>query len=418
MSVIRKLRAEQDEAARKARELMGKAKAEERELTQEERAEIQGHLDEAKRCKAKIEGIQERDELEAEIERMAGQTSGTRDADLSRRAAARTEGGRVLGLGEQFTESEAYRRIAGLDRGSDGRPSRFSTGAITLRGEVVTTGNLSAGQLIAPDRRTDILPILFPQLTIADLLGAGRTDSNQIIVPTETVATNAAAAIAEGDLKPQSTIRFATVTESVKKIATSMKLSDESITDIPYLQTYIEGRMRLFVRQEEEDQILNGDGTGANLLGLRNRSGLTAAQARGTDSNFDAIFKQIRKIMLASFLMPDGIVLNPANWTAMALAKDSTGQYLGVGPFSAQAVPMRLWGLPVVETTSITAGSAFIGAFRAAAALIRRGDGVTVEMTNSNEDDFLRNLIALRAEERAALAVYRPAAFGAVTGLE
>lgn len=417
MSVIRKYKAEQQQAANKARAIMAKAQEEQREWTAEERAEIEGHLAEARNLKAKIERAEADQDLAAELERMSGTTAATREADTARAEAPRGRRDEILSLGEQFTESEAFRRVLGMDRQQDGRPSRFSTGAIQLRGEVVTTGNLSAGSLIVPDRQAGILPILFPALTIADLLGSGRTDSNSIIVPTETVATNAAAAIEEGALKPQSTLRFAPQTEPVKKIATSMKISDETLEDVPYIRSYVDGRMRFFVRQEEEDQVLNGDGTGANLLGLRNRVGLTPAQARGADSNFDAIFKTITKVMLASLLAPDAIVLNPLNWQTMQLAKGTDGRYLGGGPFDAAAAP-RLWGLPVVPTTAMAAGNALVGAYRAAAAIIRRGAGVTVEMTNANEDDFLRNLVALRAEERLALAVYRPAAFAHTTGLE
>jgi HK97 family phage major capsid protein len=83
---------------------------------------------------------------------------------------------------------------------------------------------------------------------------------------------------------------------------------------------------------------------------------------------------------------------------------------------ASSATTDNLWGLPVVVTTSATVGTAVVGAFNTCAEVFRKG-GITVEATNSNENDFLTNLIAIRAEERLALAVYRPAGFSTVTGL-
>ena len=161
--------------------------------------------------------------------------------------------------------------------------------------------------------------------------------------------------------------------------------------------------------------MLNGSGVGANITGLLARTGLAAAQLRGTDSNADAIFKQIYAIFNSSFLMPDGVVINPTNWQTIALSKDANGNYLASGPFSgAQAT--RIWGLPVAVTPSIAAGTALVGAYKQAAQVFRKG-GVRVEASNSHSDFFVKNLVAIRAEERLALAVYRPGALGTVTGL-
>ena len=117
-----------------------------------------------------------------------------------------------------------------------------------------------------------------------------------------------------------------------------------------------------------------------------------------------------------SGLMPDGHVMNPINWQTIQLMKDSSGAYMGGGPFMSPPVP-RLWGLPVVVTPTIAAGLGLVGAFRSAAQVFRKG-GIRVEASNSHDDYFIRNLVAIRAEERLALAVYRPGAFGTVTGLD
>ena len=189
----------------------------------------------------------------------------------------------------------------------------------------------------------------------------------------------------------------------------------EMLEDQEQTNSYVDGRLRLGLDLAEEDQLLNGDGNSPNLTGLLNRSNLASAQARGSDTNADAIFKQIMAIMASSFLMPDGIVISPTNWTTIVLTKDGSGQYYGAGPFAATQAPV-LWGLPAAVTPVITGNVALVGAYRQAAQrFVRRG--ATVTATNSHSDFFTKRLVAIMAEMREGLAVYRPGAFGKVTGL-
>jgi HK97 family phage major capsid protein len=180
------------------------------------------------------------------------------------------------------------------------------------------------------------------------------------------------------------------------------------IQDVPYVQGQVNGRLVFFVQQKEEQQLLNGAGTGSELLGLLNRSGLTAAQAKATDTAIDAIYKEITKIRTSAFVDPSAIVMHPTDWQGIRLSKDANNQYFAGGPFtgaygvgagnndrSVLGTGDNLWGLPVVVTTSATAGTAVVGAFNTCAEVFRKG-GITVEATNSNENDFLTNLIAIR----------------------
>ena len=121
------------------------------------------------------------------------------------------------------------------------------------------------------------------------------------------------------------------------------------------------------------------------------------------------------KVFNASFVMPDGHVINPANWQTIQLAKDANGQYYGMGPF-AGVQPPTLWGLPVAVTPSIVANTSLTGGFKSSAQIFDHG-GLRVDVSNSHSDFFIKNLVAIRAEERLALAVYRPLAFGTATGL-
>ena len=178
------------------------------------------------------------------------------------------------------------------------------------------------------------------------------------------------------------------------------------------------------VRRVEEAQLLNGNGTSPNMSGLLNRPGLATAVVTAAGLTavkaMEGIFNQITALRSVSFVEPDAVVIHPNDWQTIRLGKDSQGQYYAGGPFTGaygNAGPSnvnQIWGLKAVITTAIAQGTALVGGYQECAQIFRR-QGLTVEMTNSNVDDFVNNLITLRAEERLALAVYRPAGFGRVT---
>lgn len=264
---------------------------------------------------------------------------------------------------------------------------------------------------------------LIPQerLTIADLCLPGTTTSSKISYLQEQSYTNAATTVAEGATKPEATFELEEVDSPVKKIAVTAKISDEMLQDYDYIRTYVDGRLRFMVEEREEAQLLSGNGTNPNLTGFLATSGVQT-QAKGSDSAADAIHKAITKARVIGKAEPSAGVMHPYDWERIALTKDANGQYLAGGPFYApygngayNSVP-RIWGLPLVITTAISEGTGLIGAFSSQAQVFRR-TGITVETTNSNEDDFKKNLVAIRAEERLALCVYRPAAFVQITGL-
>jgi HK97 family phage major capsid protein len=285
-----------------------------------------------------------------------------------------------------------------------------------LQSTLMDTTAGSGGPLMIPEYLPGVVPVLFRRLTVADLLASGTTDSNAIIYMKELAATNAGAATTEGALKPESTITFVQATDPVRKIATFLSVTEELMEDAKAMASYLDARLRLFIGLAEEDELLNGAlNTAPHISGIMNRAGLTTPQARGADTNIDALFKAYTTLASTIFVMPDGFVMNPINWQTVQLTKNANGNYLGMGPWVGAQQP-SLWGLPGAITPAIVANTALIGAFKTQAQFFRKG-GLRVETSNSHSDYFQRNQIAVRAEERGALCVYREAAFEKVTGL-
>ena len=257
------------------------------------------------------------------------------------------------------------------------------------------------------------------RLQVADLFSQGTTDTAAISWLTEGTLEGDFGFKGEGEDKPQIHLGDPVVTTSpYKKVCGFMQFSDEMLEDFAFLVSEINGRGVYQLQLAEEGALLNGDGTGANLHGVLKTSGVQAV-SKGTDTEADAIFKGVSAIGRTTGYTADAVVLNPADYEKLRLAKDNNGQYFGGGIFTGaygsdgmQLYP-GVWGLNTVVTPAITAGTARVGAFKDAATLYRRG-GIRVETTTAHADTFVKDVVTTRIEERILLAVRQPAAFASV----
>ena len=272
----------------------------------------------------------------------------------------------------------------------------------------ITSDPSSAGSTIAPDRRTGIVAAPDRRLTVRDLLTPGTTNSNLIQYVRETGFQNMAATVAEGAAKPKSDITFDLVAQAVVKIAHYVKASTEILSDSPMLQSYIDGRLRYGLALKEEAQLLNGSGVGNNLNGIYTQAVAYAAPiAVANATRIDVLRLALLQSELAEY-PSTGIVLHPSDWAAIELQKDTTGAYIFANPQN-MAQP-ALWGRPVVGTQAMAVDTFLVGAFKLGAQIFDRMQA-SVAVATENEDDFIKNMVAILIEERLGMAVYRPEAF-------
>lgn len=309
-------------------------------------------------------------------------------------------------LGRQFVETEQFKSLQG-SAGQRGKANLEIKATIT---SATTDTAGAAGDLVQTTRIPGIVAPPERKLTIRDLLMPGRMDGNALEFVQETGFTNAAAMVAEGAVKPQSDIKFDLKSTNAKVIAHFMKASRQILDDASQLQSYIDGRLRYGLAFKEENQILNGDGTGQNLLGIIPQA-TPYVRPAGVTTSAESKIDTLRFAMLQAVLAEypaSGHVLNPIDWAAIETLKDTSGQYIIGNPQGA--LNPTLWKLPVVETQAITVNKFLTGAFSMGAQLFDRWLS-RVEVATENEDDFIKNLVTILAEERLALAVYRPEAF-------
>jgi len=306
-------------------------------------------------------------------------------------------------------KSFAEQTALDLQKSWDGK----SSGKVDVKSfnKQLGSGAGSAGALIEPQRNAGILMPGLRRLTIRDLLAQGRISSNSLEYVRENIFTNSAAPVAEGTLKPESNLTFTKETANVKTIAHWIQASRQVMDDAPMLESYVNNRLLFGLALVEEGQLLNGDGTGDNLVGLNTVATAYDATLNVTgDTRADKIAHAIFQTSESEF-EASGIILNPRDWHAIALLKDAEGRYIFGGPAAFAAKVM--WGLPVVATKAQALGTFTVGGFDLASQVWDRMDA-TVEVSREDRDNFVKNMLTILCEERLALAHYRPTAI--ITG--
>lgn len=314
-------------------------------------------------------------------------------------------------IGEQFIKSDAF---ANLKSGT----------ADKARVEVKNTILGSDGTpldpsdvIVAPDRLAGIVPGAYRSLNLLDVLPVGQTTSNQIHYTQEDVWTNNAAEQVEGGAKAESSLTFKLVEEPVRTIAHWLKLSTQVLDDAPALQNYVNQRLMHGVRHRLQTQIIKGNGTSPNLAGLNSSGRHTPFSPTTGETALDAI-NRAKYAVIAADYQPNVVLLNPADWGAIEREKVSGGGYaLGDGAavtYAANGMIPQVWGLTVIPSNDVPSGNFFVMDTNAAQLWIRQGVAVEAAYTGS---DFTNNLITVRAEMRAAVAVYHVPAvqYGALT---
>ena len=395
--------------SKKAREVAGKAADEGREMTDDEKHTYQTSMKALAEVLEGIKAVKADEAVIAQAKDFADSVGVAETPDVK---------ARVRSLGLTVIESPEFKSmLGGFPEGRIPQKSRVQSNPISVKSLFTGASSTSAGAFVTNDR-TDIVEMLGRKpLTIRNLVSNRRTTSDTVEYVAETSHTNAAAVVPEatssasdattaaGGYKPEGSWAFEVKTAVVKTIAEWVPVTKRALADVAQLEGLINQQLQADILEAEEDQILNGDGDGEDFTGIVNVSGIQE-QEFSTDL-FETVRKAITKARTVGRVNPTAVVLNPADAEAVDLAKDGENRYYYGGP---QAIGQRtLWGVPVVESESQGEGTGLLGDF--SKAVIWDREQTTVTMTDSHADFFIRNLVAILAEERLAFGVVRPSAF-------
>jgi HK97 family phage major capsid protein len=264
---------------------------------------------------------------------------------------------------------------------------------------------------VAPARSGNIVSGAYQPLTLEAFLPSTPTGSNAIEFTRENVFTNSAAEAAEGAQKGESALTWTLVNQPISTVAHWIKISKQLAADAPALAAYVNTRMAYGVNAKVETQLVVGDGTAPNISGIADGNFTAHGIANAALGSTLKKLVLIRQVLAASYAAgwpADAILLNPADWAAIEIELMTTAAGQTLYSVSEGGTP-RLFGLPVIQSIGVVADTFYAGAF-AQAYMIHNREGVTIELSDSDSDNFTKNLITIRAERRLALATERPAA--------
>jgi len=330
-------------------------------------------------------------------------------------AGGEKERPRVKSLGELVAEEKAYDEWvkrgcpAGIDFSFEMLPSDMLAKGMQFKTLMTTAAGFAPESMRLPG----YVDAVARPLQLIDIIPMSPTGQAAIKYMEETTRTHAAAEKAEGATYAESTFAFTERTSDVRKITDSLPVTDEQLDDVQMMEGYINGRLTFGIRQKLDGQVYVGDGSAPNLRGIANVSGIQT-QAKSTDPVPDAFFKAMTKVRVTGRAVPTHHVMHPTDWQGVRLLRTSDGVYIWGSP--SESGPDRMWGLPVVQAEARAAGSGMVGSFQPAwiSAFERSGVDIQIGYTGTQ---FVEGKRTVRGDMRAALVVFRPAAFCDVTGL-
>lgn len=295
-------------------------------------------------------------------------------------------------IGEQFAATEQFKAMRG-----DSQTER-------CRVEVKNT-ILSNGNAVLAQQMPGVTGGAFKPLAVYASLSHAPASGNTVEGIREASWTNSAAEVSEGALKPESGLTFEPHDYPVRTIAHWLKVSKNLLTDSGAVAAYIDNRLTYGVMERVDRQIMVGNGTNPNLSGILDSGNYTVYTPTSDDNLIDAINRAKWQLRAAGWL-PDNAYVNPADWGAMELQKGSDGHYLNGLP--GVMLTTQPFGVRVIPSPFVPAGQFAIGAFNRAVTIWDR-QSVVVEAGYA-DDDFIKNLVTLRAEMRLALEISTPSA--------
>ena len=424
MATLKELKEQLQAALIPARDIAAEAEKADRDFTPEERQKVQGYIEEAGKIKAQIKELEGDEALRTQIAEMGAglemrQSQGGRMTSVPR--------GKGQTIGEQFVNSPQFiawmKQIAPSGmipesaKGLHSPPVEYP-GFFGRKELIVGADDTSAGAFVQTDYTGIYEPLGRFPLTLRDLVSVRTTTSDLVEFVRQTAQVTQATPVAESSVttysgatgevsgeKPEGTSTWAKITAAVKTIAVWIPATKRALSDVGQLRGLIDQELRDDLAEEEENQIVNGDGVGENFDGILSTAGVLV-QAWNTD-----ILTTTRQakttLRVTGRSRPTGWLINPSDWETIELLQDGSNRYYWGGPLT-NGEP-RLWGVPVVECESIAEGQAILGDFRKAVIWDRQRASLSV--SDSHSDFFIRNMVAILAEERLAFGLIRPSAF-------
>lgn len=332
----------------------------------------------------------------------------------------------AAGVLARLTESAPYQRLreSGVLNHTSARVSMDPVEIRTrdeflgdIRQRTIDNSSGSGGGVIWSDRLENlIVPMAQRRVRLLDLITIGQTDTDTVEFVRQTTLTDNVSGQPYGTSLTESNYGWEKDSTVVKRRGHFVVATRGALADSAQLNTLLSTSLQRGHMRDIEEQAYKGNGAGENFLGITDaaRTGVQTL-SRSTDSYHDVFHKAITKVRVANLAddyEPSAFLINPVDYERIVLEKDKNDNYInnrGVTEIST------LWGLVPIISTLAPSGSALVGDFTQAVMWLR--EGIAVSASDQHADFWLKGLVAIKSEGRAAFGVLEEGAFVKVSGL-
>lgn len=396
------LKAQRAAALKAAQDIIALAKAEGRDITEDELSTVEAKNAEIEELDGKIEAAEKSAATVARLSAFSIKEPEQPEVkDAGPVAPTGTIGERFIksagmqSLRKQYSDSELRDTKNPIQIEAKGLGGLTDLG-IGQKATITSTTGQAAPERVPGYRST----LLDEPSAFLSLITTGNTSSSWLEYAQVIGETDNAAIVPEGELKPLSDVTTAKAEAKAHVYADGFDVTNQTLADDGALAAYMESRIVQHVRNVVEDVVINGDVT-ANVKGILNSTGVQA-QAFDTDV-LTTLARALSKVEAVQ-VDPQAIVMNPADVWALKLLKNGNGDFYAGGPFNNAA--FAPWGVTLVSSNRVAAGSALVGNFRSFQLLER--EPLSVVAFNQHKDYAQRNMSYVRAELRALQLFYSP----------
>jgi HK97 family phage major capsid protein len=348
------------------------------------------------------------DSLKTELEQLKSQVAVVKDvADKLEAKNNRKTMNENQAKGFNASLAEAIEKnadsIAKLGRGEQKRSGFIlDTKAV---GNMTEAVNLTGG--LERQYAPQVYAVPSRKVHIRSLLPVGNLSTGLFTFPKETGGEGDAAPQTQGSAKSQIDFDITMTDAAAQYIAGFVRISRQMLDDVPAMTSFLQARLLEKYLLAEDSQLLNGNGTAPNLQGI---TGVASAATGAATVDVEQLVQAIAQVYTADY-SANGILINPTDWAAIMNTKNTNSAYSLPGSTVVTTDgTLTIAGIPVYQSTAIAADKFLVGDW-AMGAQIMQNQGISVQFSEMDSDNFQKNLITVRVEARIAFPIYYAGAF-------
>jgi len=242
---------------------------------------------------------------------------------------------------------------------------------------------------------------------LRSLLPIGTINQGLFTFPYESGGEGAPAAQTQGSSKAQVDFDITMKDAAAQYIAGYVRISRQMLDDIPAMTSFLQSRLLEKYLVAEDAQLLSGNGTAPNLQGI---TGVATAATGAATVDVEQLVQAIAQLETSDY-SATGILVNPTDWAAIMNTKNTNSAYtLPASTVVTTDGSVSIAGIPLYKSTAIAVDKFLVGDW-SMGAQIMQNQGISVQFSEMDGDNFTKNMITVRVEARIAFPIYYAGAF-------